>query len=479
MEFQGVSLGSQVPETSATARLYFASNRGKNNSVLVQGSKVSRMGELAQMVDRQNYRRLFLHVAGFVMVFLVADWLRAVSLQPEPLLEGYLQITTGLFAFVFAAVALVRFQGTQDRISLILGSGFLLSGATLIASSILFFQLIHESPTSFLWAPVGWWISRLLLALLFGVALLVEHFTPRSRHPRMEMAGALFTVLALTYLITASLRRLPPDVSGHPNAFIPNPLHLIPAVIFLVALYGYRHRKYLMNSAFDRSIYSAVWLNLAAQLAACQSVRLLDGPFVFAQLLNVSSYVLLLGGSLLDSARVFEQVRHLAASDPLTGLANYRKLLDVLDTETERTLRTGRSFAVLLLDLDGLKKINDTYGHLVGSRALCRVADILRVHCRAIDTAARYGGDEFAVVLPEAGEEEAQRVALRIQETLSQDPEEPPISVSIGTSVYHGEGERVEKLLKEADQNLYDEKARRKNSTKFNENSRRRTPKKT
>ena len=102
-----------------------------------------------------------------------------------------------------------------------------------------------------------------------------------------------------------------------------------------------------------------MWLNLAAQLAACQSVRLLDGPFVFAQGMNVMSYFVLLGGSLLDSARVFEQVRHLAASDPLTGLANYRKLLDVLDTETERTLRTGRPFAVLLLDLDGLKRIND------------------------------------------------------------------------------------------------------------------------
>ena len=437
------------------------------------------MGDLAQMVDRQNYRRLFLHLAGFVIVFAAANRLQTINLAPEATLQGYLQITTGLFAFVFAAVALVRFQGTQDRISLILGSGFLLSGGTLIASSILFFQLNHETETALLWAPVGWWISRLLLALLFGISLLVEHFTPRSRHPRLEIAGALFAVLALTYLIAASLRKLPPDVSGHPNAVIPNPLHLIPAVIFLVALYGFRHRKYLMNSAFDRSIYTAVWLNLAAQLAACQSQRLLDGPFMFAQLLNVSSYVILLGGSLLDSARVFEQVRHLAASDPLTGLANYRKLLDVLDTETERTLRTGRSFAVLLLDLDGLKKINDTYGHLVGSRALCRVADILRVHCRAIDTAARYGGDEFALVLPEAREEEAQRVVSRIHETISLDQEEPPISVSIGTSVYHGEGERVEKLLKEADQNLYDEKARRKAAPPKANNASRRTPKKT
>jgi diguanylate cyclase (GGDEF)-like protein len=436
------------------------------------------MSESALVFDRQQIRRLVLHVAGFVIVFVVADWLRSISLRPDPTLQGYLEITTGLFAFVFAAVALVRFQGTQDRISLILGSGFLLSGATLTASSVLFFQLNRESLVWFLWAPVGWWISRLVLALLFGVALLVEHFIPRSRHPKLEIAGALFTVLSLTYLITASLRRLPPDVSGHPNAAIPNPLQLVPAVIFLIALYGYRHRRYLMNSAFDRAIYMAVWLNLAAQLAACQSVKLLDGPFVFAQALNVTSYILLLGGSLLDSARVFEQVRHLAASDPLTGLANYRKLLDVLDTETERTLRTGRSFAVLLLDLDGLKKINDTYGHLVGSRALCRVADILRVHCRAIDTAARYGGDEFAVVLPEAREEEAHRVAARIQETLLMDQEEPPISVSIGTSVYHGEGERVEKLLKEADQNLYEEKARRKSTPKSAEGSRRRTPKK-
>ncbi len=433
---------------------------------------------LAFMADRRIFHRVLLHAGGFILIFLAAAWLRQISPRPDPTLQGYLQLTTGLFAFVFAAVAFVRFQGTQDRISLILGAGFLLSGATLTASSVLFFQLIHDSEVWLLLAPVAWWISRLLLALLFVVALLVEHFLPRSRHPRLEIAGALSAVVGFTYLITATLRKLPPDVSGHPDAFIPNPLHLLPAVIFLIAMIGYRRRRYLSDSAFDRSIYIAVWLNLAAQLGACQSVRLLDGPFVFAQALNVTSYFVLLGGALLDSARVFEQVRHLAASDPLTGLANYRKLLDVLDTETERTLRSGRPFAVLLLDLDGLKKINDTHGHLVGSRALCRLADILRFHCRAIDTAARYGGDEFALVLPEAREEEAERVATRIAETLAADQEYPPISASIGTSIYHGEGERVEKLLKEADHNLYEEKARRKSFLKTPDTSRRRAPKK-
>jgi diguanylate cyclase (GGDEF)-like protein len=410
--------------------------------------------------NRGRIAPILASVAGFIVLLFFAMWLRVVPLEPDPVLQGYLQITTGLLAFVFAAVTLVRFQGSQDRISLILGAGFLLSGTILAASSLLFFQFQQEQ-VQLRWAPVSWWVSRIVLALLFVVALLVEHFLPRSRHPRREIAGALLTVMASTYLITAALRRLPPEVSPHPGAVFPSPQQLLPAGIFLVALIWYRRRLELEDSAFDRTIYVAAWMNLAAQLAASQSQRLLDSPFVLAQALTVTSYAVALGGALLDNARLFEQVSHLAVSDPLTGLANYRRLLDVLEAETERTNRNGRPFAVLLLDLDGLKKINDTHGHLVGSHALNRLAHILRIHCRAIDTAARYGGDEFALVLPETLQDEAERVANRIRAVMASDPEYPQLSASIGISIYNGHGERIEKLLSDADAQLYYEKSRR------------------
>jgi diguanylate cyclase (GGDEF)-like protein len=419
------------------------------------------MAESALITSRSRVAPILASVAGFIVLFFLAMWLRLVPLEPDPVLQGYLQVTTGLLAVVFAAVVLVRFQGTQDRISLILGAGFLLSGTILTASSLLFFQFQQETQMELRWAPVSWWVSRMVLALLFVVALLVEHFLPRSRHPRSEIAGALLTVMASTYLITAALRRLPSEVSPHPGAVFPSPQQLLPAGIFLVAVIWYRRRLRLEDSAFDRTIYAAAWMNLAAQLVASQSQRLLDSPFVLAQALTVTSYAVALGGALLDNARLFEQVSHLAVSDPLTGLANYRRLLDVLETETERTNRNARPFAVLLLDLDGLKKINDTHGHLVGSHALNRLGHVLRIHCRAIDTAARYGGDEFALVLPETSREEAERVANRIRAVLASDMEQPQLSASIGIAIYNGHGERIEKLLSNADAQLYFEKARR------------------
>jgi diguanylate cyclase (GGDEF)-like protein len=126
--------------------------------------------------------------------------------------------------------------------------------------------------------------------------------------------------------------------------------------------------------------------------------------------------------------------------------------------EIKRSARTGREFALLLLDLDGLKQINDLYGHLIGSHALCRVADVLSF-CRDIDTAARYGGDEFAVVLPETGVAAANHTAQRICLSIANDSMEPVLSVSIGVAVYPHDGERIETLLRAADMAMYSMKA--------------------
>jgi diguanylate cyclase (GGDEF)-like protein/PAS domain S-box-containing protein len=180
--------------------------------------------------------------------------------------------------------------------------------------------------------------------------------------------------------------------------------------------------------------------------------------------LDISSAMIEFDGMLASLVSAFdlterkhaeEKVQLLSVTDPLTGLGNYRRLVEALDAEVKRSERTRRPFAVLMLDLDQLKKINDRYGHLIGSQALCRLADVLRIFCRAIDTAARYGGDEFAVILPETTAVAARLVASRIRSRLAEDSLQPPLSVSIGVAVYPQDGETMEALLRTADRELY------------------------
>ncbi|MHB8616531.1 MAG: sensor domain-containing diguanylate cyclase [Candidatus Acidiferrales bacterium] len=154
-----------------------------------------------------------------------------------------------------------------------------------------------------------------------------------------------------------------------------------------------------------------------------------------------------------------DHLRQQAAKDPLTGLANYRQLIATVDSEIKRSERTAREFAILFLDLDGLKQINDHFGHVVGSQALCRLADVLGNSGRDLDTAARFGGDEFAVVLPETGLEAAGLVARRIRDSLANDGREPKLSVSVGIAIYPKDGETIDALVSAADTALYAMKA--------------------
>jgi diguanylate cyclase (GGDEF)-like protein len=195
------------------------------------------------------------------------------------------------------------------------------------------------------------------------------------------------------------------------------------------------------------------------------------GPFVRASgndsLLLLQAFLaikammtLALAAVVSERKKAEEEMRWLAVTDAVTGLANYRRFIDALEGEIRRSERSGRLFALLVLDLDNLKKVNDRHGHLVGTRALCRLADVLRMNCRAVDTAARFGGDEFALILIETGEVSARQVAFRISAGLASDGQKPELSVSVGVAMYPHDGDTLEALLRAADSSMYDTKRR-------------------
>ncbi len=425
------------------------------------------VGTLQQLGRAFHRLRWPLGLAGAAAFLALAWWLRNLNFSSDPLLYTYLEIVGSLLSFTYAANALIRFKGTHDRISLILAFGFVLSGLIETGATFGFYNLLAAGSAAQMRVPLAWMVSRTLLAGLLVAALLVERRLPNAREPGREIAGALLVVGAVAYLTSAVYLGAPAEPPMRPAAILARPWDLFPAAIFLAAAIGFRRRLLMAASAFDRGLFWGASLNVACHLLASQSERLLDAPFTLAQVLKVSSYAIVLGGALVDNARLFERVRHLAVSDPLTGIANYRRLIDVLENEIRRSRRTRRAFSVLLLDLDGLKTINDHHGHLVGSRALCRLANVLRVHCRSIDTAARYGGDEFALVLPEANGEAAGLVAKRICERLATDGEKPIVSVSAGHAVFPEDGDTVEKLLGAADRALYRMKGRRSDVRSF------------
>ena len=129
--------------------------------------------------------------------------------------------------------------------------------------------------------------------------------------------------------------------------------------------------------------------------------------------------------------------------------------MDKLEREVQRADRSHRPFTILLLDLDELKRINDHWGHLTGNRALKRLAAAISEECRSTDLAARFGGDEFAVVLIDSDKGMAQHVAQRIQNRLHVDHEQPTLGVSIGIGIYPDDGRTAADLIEAADRLLY------------------------
>ncbi len=313
-----------------------------------------------------------------------------------------------------------------------------------------------------IWAT--WWLGDAVGDIVIAPMLLLwwSGFRVRWRRAKIAEAGLLLACLA-----TISQVVFGGSVAGMRN--YPLEYACIPVLMWAAFRFGQREA-------------AAATLVLAG--TAVGGTLLGFGPFVRGtrneSLLLLQTFIGVVGVMTMTLAAAFSerqraevQARYLAVSDPLTGIGNYRKIIDTLDAEIRRSDRTGRSFALLLLDLDGLKKINDTYGHLAGDRALCRMANVLKIHCRATDTAGRYGGDEFALIIPETGPQTAagapldvaHQVARRIAKRLAADGERPALSVSIGAAICPADGQTPESLLSGADRALYEMKARSRESS--------------
>jgi diguanylate cyclase (GGDEF)-like protein len=291
------------------------------------------------------------------------------------------------------------------------------------------------------------WLGNLTGILLVTPLIVLWVKTPRLRWRPLQ---ALEAVALLSLLIVVSLvvfaGLFPSNIKNYPLEFL-----CVPFILWTAFRFGRREVALVMAI-----------LSMIAGWGTVQGA----GPFVRAtsseSLLLLQAYLgvmcvmsLALGAVIVAHHQAVDQLRQLATTDPLTNLANYRRLMDVLRAEIGRSERTHRVFSVLFIDMNGLKRINDRYGHLAGSRALCRVADALRHTCRSVDTPARFGGDEFAVVLPETRETGARAVAQRLSQMLIADTTTPAISVSTGVAEFPRDGTTPALLLSAADQNLY------------------------
>ncbi len=292
-----------------------------------------------------------------------------------------------------------------------------------------------------------WWLGDGVGAVLVTPLVLLWRENPRLNWTREQIVelALLFLGLFLTVGIVFG-GRFHSEVKNYPLEYL-----CIPFLIWAAFRFG--RRKAATATCVLAGI--AIWGTMQG-----------FGPFsretLNTSLLLVQSFVgivavtnLALAAEVSERKRADERVQQLVATDPLTGLANYRRLIEAIELEIKRYGRSGRPFAILLFDLDGLKKVNDTHGHIVGSRALCRLAEVLRAHCRQLDTPARFGGDEFAVVLPETTSTQAKQIAARIRDRVASDGENPPISAAVGTAVFPDDGDSIDALLSAADRALY------------------------
>ncbi len=163
----------------------------------------------------------------------------------------------------------------------------------------------------------------------------------------------------------------------------------------------------------------------------------------------------------IDNARAVERIQELTITDDCTGLYNARHLYKTLEAEVYRSARFGYEFSVLFLDLDHFKRVNDTHGHLIGSKLLAEIGYAIKSHLRLIDYAFRYGGDEFVVLLPQTGKEAALVVARRIRDVFRnsvfcrEENLNLNVRASMGVATYPEDAKSAHEIIRQADEMVY------------------------
>jgi diguanylate cyclase (GGDEF)-like protein len=163
----------------------------------------------------------------------------------------------------------------------------------------------------------------------------------------------------------------------------------------------------------------------------------------------------------IENARWVEKIQELTITDDCTGLYNARHLYKTLDTEVYRSSRFGYEFSVLFIDLDHFKAVNDTHGHLIGSKLLAEIGYLIKAQLRLIDFAFRYGGDEFVVLLPQTGKDQALVVARRLRDALRassfcrEEGLNLNVRASIGLATYPHDARTAHDVIRQADGMMY------------------------
>jgi diguanylate cyclase (GGDEF)-like protein len=365
----------------------------------------------------------------FVINLLALGLIWAYVMRSYPSFDAARSWTGSAFAAAAgAAFAMVRVVATDSLMPLLAAGTVLVFSACLAAMGI----------RKFFDRPVTWRGTLLITGLTFaGLAIFIFGYdSVRMRISIYSIAQSLPLLLSLKLLLTPHQGRVNP---GARLAGI--------VAILIIAIYGLRLAAGLVNIGGEFSF---------TQFNQLQSALILALVFL--------SMALNFGFLLMAMDRLRNEVADLALLDDLTGVGNRRHLVQRLTEECARSERSGQPFALLVIDLDGFKAINDTHGHAAGDACLQHFTLMAQTRLRPGDLLARTGGDEFCIVLPASTLREGAMIARRVLEVCRLDAEQCvgsdiPIAVSIGVAQWNREtGAFPDRLIAAADHALYDAK---------------------